>query len=104
MDALTLLAVGSFAGGLLFWLDSARAREIATRIAREYCRRRGMQLLDGSAALARIRLQRRDGRLRWQRTFQFDYVEESTVRRRGVLVLNGRDLQDFMLEGDSIDV
>jgi len=100
VDLLTILLAAGAAAAVLFWLDSARARELATRIARDYCRSRGVQLLDGTAALSRIRLQRQGGRLQWQRTFQFDYLEEATERRRGYLILSGSDLKDFVLAGD----
>lgn len=100
MDLLTVVLVAGAGAAVVFWLDSARARELATRIARDYCRSRGVQLLDGTAALSRIRLQRSGGRLKWQRTFQFDYLEETTTRRRGYLTLNGSDLKDFVLAGE----
>ena len=35
-----------------FWYDGTRAREAANRIAADACRRRSLQLLDGTVALA----------------------------------------------------
>lgn len=102
MDLLTIVLAAGAVACVLFWLDSARARELATRIARDYCRSRGVQLLDGTAALSRLRVERHGGRLRWRRTFQFDYTETDSVRRRGYLVLSGSHLQDFVLEGDHV--
>lgn len=74
---------------VLIWLDGARARELATAVVDELCRRRGYQLLDETVALARLGLARTGGGLRLRRLFQFDYSVEGVGRRQGHILLHG---------------
>ena len=47
-----------------------------------------MQFLDGTVAFARIQLARTDGgRLKFRRTYVFDYTANSIERRQGFVVL-----------------
>ena len=85
------------AGIVWLWLDSARAREMATALASEYCRRSGLQFLDGTAALARTRLRWTKDGLRLRRLFRFDYSEAGVGRHTGHLILIGMSLEEFSL-------
>jgi hypothetical protein len=86
-----------------FWLDSLRAREIAIGIGHESCRQHGVQLLDGTVALSKLRLQRNpQGRLRWLRTYQFDFSVTGEGRQRGTLILLGMELQRLVIGQDII--
>jgi hypothetical protein len=76
-----------------FWLDSLRAREIATGICRTACRQRDLQFLDQTVALDRLQLQRTYTGLRWRRSYSFDFSEVGIGRRNGYLVLVGLDLE-----------
>lgn len=94
--------------GLLiwFWLDSARAREIATGICQTACDQRGLQFLDQTVALQRIGLRWTHQGIRVRRLFQFDYSEEGVGRRDGHLILVGIQLEEFSLglpsQGDNV--
>ena len=56
--------------GVLFWVDSLRARERALAAGRSACERYGVQLLDETVQFATLRLARSDeGRLRLRRTY-----------------------------------
>ena len=81
-----------------FWLDSLRAREIATEICRTTCRQRDLQFLDQTVALDHLQLQRTFAGLRWRRSYRFDFSEEGIGRRSGYLVLVGLDLETIHLE------
>lgn len=81
-----------------FWLDSLRAREIATEIGRAACTKRDLQFLDQTVALHRLRLQRNESGLRWRRIYRFDFSEEGIGRRSGYLVLSGLDLETISLD------
>lgn len=89
-----------------FWLDSARAREIATGICQAACEQRGLQFLDQTVALRRIGLRWTDRGIRIRRLFQFDYSEEGVGRRDGHLILLGIHLEEFSLglpsQGDNV--
>lgn len=80
-----------------FWLDSARAREIATGICRAGCEQRGVQFLDQTVALRRMGLRWTRQGLRLRRLFQFDYSEEGMERRDGHVILVGIQLESFSL-------
>jgi hypothetical protein len=86
-----------------FWLDSLRARELATDIARAACDRRRLQFLDQTVALYRLGLRRTPPGLRWRRVYRFDFSEEGVGRRMGCLVLVGLDLEllDLGLPGET---
>jgi hypothetical protein len=76
-----------------FWLDSLRAREIATEICRMTCRQRDLQFLDQTVALSQLQLRRTYAGLRWRRSYRFEFSEEGIGRRNGYLVLVGLDLE-----------
>ncbi|MEN8176740.1 MAG: DUF3301 domain-containing protein [Pseudomonadota bacterium] len=90
---------------VFFWLDGARAREIATALAREACRGYGLQFLDGTASLVRLGLGRSARGLRLRRLYKFDYSEVGVGRHTGHLMLLGLELEDFSLglPGDGHD-
>jgi hypothetical protein len=80
-----------------FWLDSLRAREMATGICRAACKQRDLQFLDQTVVLRHLGLRRTNAGLRWQRVYGFDFSEEGIGRRSGYLVLIGLDLVDINL-------
>jgi hypothetical protein len=84
---------------IAFWLDSARAREIATERARTECRRRGLLFLDDTVALRRIRVRATSGGLRLRRQFDFDFNDGTEARYRGSVTVLGAWVADFDLGG-----
>jgi hypothetical protein len=80
-----------------FWIDSARAREIATGICTEACRQRGVQFLDQTVSVIRIGPKRTTKGLRLRRTFRFDYSDQGLERHSGHIVLTGIELEEFSL-------
>lgn len=93
----TLLPLLLLALLVWFWLDSARAREIATGICRVGCEQRQVQFLDQTVALRRLGLRWTRQGLRIRRLFQFDYSEEGVGRRDGHVILVGIQLEEFSL-------
>ena len=93
----------TFAGILLiilliwFWLDSARAREIASGISQAACRERDLQFLDQTVALNRIGLRWTAQGIRIRRVFRFEFSEEGLGRRTGHTTLIGINLEEFSL-------
>lgn len=86
--------------GLLAWLwqNSLRARESATRAARDACQQQHFQLLDGSVALQRFRPGRlANGRLSLQRTFLFSYSENGLERKTGFVIMSGNHIEQVGL-------
>ena len=98
MDFYGILFVLALAAAVWFMFDSMRAREIATDLARVYCEKRGVQCLDGSAALRSMRLTRRSDVMQVQRRFQFEYTVVGDSRNRGVIIVTGTTVDHFLLE------
>lgn len=95
----TALLVGLCALAVWFWLDSARAREIATERARTECRRRGLLFLDDTVALRRLRVRTTAQGLRLRRQFDFDFNDGTEARYRGGVTVLGAHVADFDLGG-----
>ncbi len=91
---LSLTALACYA----WWLNLKR-RESATHAVRKYCKREGVQLLDESIALEKIRLARdRDtGRLTLVRHYQFYFTSTGDERYSGRICMQGRHLQTIEL-------
>lgn len=82
-----------FLAGGWFWLDSLRAREVALDGARRACEAEGVQLLDWTVALKKIRLGRDDdGRRGLQRTYEFEFSDTGNNRIGGSVTVIGRQL------------
>ena len=75
------------------WLDGARAREIATALARRHCDRHDLQFLDETVALARMGLRWTQQGIRIRRMFRFDFSLEGVGRRTGYILLLGLQLE-----------
>lgn len=76
-----------------FWHDSMRAREIGVRAVRAACSAEGLQLLDETIAIARLRPRRnRSGHLCWLRVYQFEYSDTGDNRRPGSVHVLGNDV------------
>ena len=84
-----------------FWYDTIRAREIGVGAARAACQRVGVQLLDDTVALKRVRPARNDsGHLTLRRVYEFEFSGSGFDRQPGAVVLLGREVE--MLDVASI--
>lgn len=84
------------AAAFAFWSAGRAAAERAEVLGRDACRASGVQWLDQSVHLQRMRLCRLDsGRLGLERTFRFDYSHDGLDRHAGRLVLRGGRLVAF---------
>jgi hypothetical protein len=92
-------AIVLLVAGILFWLDSLRARERALKAGRAACERHELQFLDDTVSVSRVRLGRDDdGQLRIARTYTFEFSDTGNNRRHGAIVMLGGELQDLQLE------
>ncbi len=84
--------------GAWFW-HHLGIRQIALRHARQTAKKEGVQLLDDSIVLARIRLCRSpDTAIAFQRTYQFEFSSLGDRRFLGWVILKGRRLETVELQ------
>ena len=95
-----LLVVGL---GLLFWRDSLGAREQARAASSRACRQMGVQLLDDTVALERLWPRRdRDGRLKLERLYVFEFTDTGQRRQVGSVLLVGWRVEVLHMEGGDL--
>ena len=93
------IAIVVIVGGMLFWVDSLRARERAVEAGRLACKRYDLQFLDDTVSFMRLRLARdEEGQLKIARTYTFEFSDTGNNRRDGAIVMLGAELQDVQLE------
>jgi len=93
------IAILAIVGGMLFWLDSLRARERALAAGRSACERYRLQFLDDTVAFTRLRLARDDeGQVKFKRTYTFEFSDTGNNRRHGAIVMLGARLEDVHME------
>ena len=77
----------------LLWTAARAAAETAVVHGQRACREAGVQWLDQSVHLTRVRFSRgRDGRLGLERHYRFEYSRGGSDRQAGRIVLHGRTL------------
>ena len=97
---LLLLGLGI---GLWLWQDSLRAWEQARAVSARACERCRVQLLDDTVALERLWVRRdREGRLRCERIYSFEFTETGLVRRLGRVIMVGRDVEVLAMENGDL--
>lgn len=89
-----------------FWWDGLQKREIALATARQACERAGVQFLDASVVLRRLRLRRdAEQRARLYREYGFEYSTEGDDRQPGwVWLLGERVLNVTLMEQNVVSL
>lgn len=93
----TWLSLLAIALALWAWMDALTARERAIGYGRELCRAAGVQLLDQTVSLKRVRIQRIDGLPALVRRYGFEISLDGSDRHRGQLDVSGHRLQAWSL-------
>lgn len=89
--------------GLWFWRDSLGAREQARAASARACQQSGVQLLDDTVALERLWWRRdRDGRLKLERLYLFEFTDTGQRRRIGSVLLVGWRVEVLHMEGGDL--
>jgi hypothetical protein len=93
------VALGAFAALVWFWFDSMRARERAVATGRRACEREGLQFLDETVHVVKLRPGRRaDGQLQLRRVYRFEFSDTGENRRGGAIVMLGPVVESVELE------
>lgn len=78
---------------LAFWSAGRDAAERAVDYGRASCQRAGVQWLDQSVHLVRLRPRRKaSGWLGWERQFRYEYSTDGLDRHAGLVTMMGREL------------
>lgn len=94
-----IFVLGVLAALAWFWFDSLRARELALRTGARACADINVQFLDQSVSVEQLRFGRDTrGQLTFRRVFSFDFSDSGADRRRGKIVIVGRQVQSVTLE------
>ena len=75
---------------LWLWWDGLGAREVALHAGKDACNQHGVQFLDESVVLSKIRLARDfHGTIRVERYFRFEFATDGATRHQGrIQILN----------------
>lgn len=84
---------------LYFGWVAVQAREHAYAIVRKYCRTKDLLLLDQSVAFKAAWLKRdHSGRLRFWRSYKFEFSSTGDERYHGLIILLGKTVEAINLE------
>jgi hypothetical protein len=94
-----LILIALLLGAYLYWSNGQQAKEIALKAVRAHCQRLEVQMLDEYVALSCIRLRREQaGKIRFQRTFLFEFSSTGSERYNGVCVMLGKRVESIQME------
>lgn len=93
----TLIALLVAACLVWAWMDGLHARESAIAHGHRLCAQAGLQLLDQSVAMSRIRVVWRDGLPTLSRRYVFEVSVDGSDRRPGHLQIEGHRLTGWSL-------
>ena len=100
-----ILLLVPFLLAAIYWWKTSEQKAIAVRGARQYCKERGLQMLDDSLVFKKFRLERNLHQQRYLcRVYEFDYSPEGRDRRTGEIVLHGYRILRVILQSDVIEI
>ena len=84
---------------ILYWLDSIRSKEVATKHASTACKKVLLEFLDETVVIKKVRLRRNTlGRIAIYREYQFEFSSTGEHRYKGRVRLLGQYLIDIDME------
>jgi hypothetical protein len=96
-----IFLLGLLGAGGWYWYAGMQVREQATAVGRRVCSQSGLQFLDETVALSRIRFARNsNGQLQFQRDYRFEFSDTGNNRRPGVIRMLGERVEWVSLDGE----
>ena len=84
-----------------YWYAGLQVREQAVHVGRRTCNEAGLQFLDESVALSRIRLARNEaGQVVFQRDYRFEFSDTGNNRLPGLVRMRGLRVEWVSLDGE----
>ena len=88
-----------------YWWKTSEQKAIAVAGAKQYCKARGLQMLDDSLVFKQFRFERNLHQQRFLvRVYEFDYSPEGRDRRTGEIVLRGYQILRVILQSDVVEI
>ena len=98
LSLLNVILIAVFVAVVWYFFDAMRAREIATAVAREYCKQSHIQFLDGTVGLRNVTISMDRGKPSLKRRYEFHYSESDHSRNIGLVIINGNKVEHFILQ------
>jgi hypothetical protein len=96
-----ILLLGALVAVGWYWYAGMHARDQAAAVGRRACGEAGVQFLDESVALSRIRFARNgSGQLQLRRDYRFEFSDTGNNRRPGVVRMLGERAEWVSLDGE----
>lgn len=84
---------------LFYWFDSIRAKENATKHAKNACKKVLLEFLDDTVLMKKVRLRRNaHGQMSIYREYEFEFSSTGEFRYKGQVRLLGQYLLDVEME------
>lgn len=95
----SIIALLFLAGIIWFWLDSTKTKELASQAAAKACREMGVQFLDQTVSLEKLKRSRnQQGRFAFLRIYVFDFSIQGDQRFQGRAKMLGERLLQVQLD------
>lgn len=89
---------------IYYWLDSIRAKEIATEHAKKACKKVFLEFLDDTVLMKKVRLRRNShGQIAIYREYEFEFSSTGEFRYKGRIQQLGQHLIDIKMEPYKFD-
>jgi len=91
--------------GFLYWYNAQNIKELAFNATRTHCQALEVQMLDDYIAENGLSLARDNtGKLRWQRSFVFEFASTGEKRYNGKIIMLGKQVESIVMEPYRIDL
>ena len=91
MSIIELVGFVILLSGVWYWLDSMRAKEIATVAGARICKNQSVYFLDETVVLTKVRIRRNAaGHIVFYREYRFEFTSDGAYRYRGKINLLGK--------------
>jgi len=82
--------------GILYWIDTIFAKEIACKHGKDRCKELGVTFLDATVEITKTRLKRNPkGTVKFKRDYSFEFSSDGIKRYQGTITMLGKVLIDL---------
>ena len=86
-------------GGIAYWLDAIRSKELAREAGRNACKKYELIFLDDSVVIKKVRLRRNTaGSMKLYREYQFEFSSDGAYRYKGDISMIGKYVKNINMD------